>query len=312
MTDLREESSEDVHSTTGMELFRVSRVFRGGQGVHDVSLVLKSQAIHGMIGANGSGKSTLLALMAGQQFPDSGQVLYGGIPVHEHAHTLSNICLVKTHERSWENYTLKQIFSFAALLYPNWDAGLAGELMDKFQLNAKKKYKQLSRGGQSMAGIIKGMASRAPLTLLDEPVIGLDASMREIFYKALLADYSMFPRTFVMTTHLIDESENLFEYMTYIKKGNVAYHGPVEDLSAKASYLTGTSSLLEELTKDKRTLHVERLGGRLLLALEDLSDPSERKHWLDKGVELSPISLQKLFVYMTQRDAANNEREGNR
>jgi len=299
-----------VSTLAEMELIRVNRVYRGGEGVHDASLILKSQAIHGMIGANGSGKSTLLSLMAGQQFQDSGQILYGGVPIHEQAKTLSNICLVKSYERSWENYNLKQIFSFAALLYRNWDAGLAGELMDKFQLSGKKNYKQLSRGGQSMAGIIKGLASRAPLTLLDEPVIGLDASMREVFYKALLEDYTRFPRTFVITTHLIDEGENLFEYLAYIKKGSIAYHGATEQFSAKASYLTGSASLLEDLVKDGRTLLVERLGGRLLLALEDLSDPAERKQWLDKGVELAPIPLQKLFVYMTLRDAANHQGGG--
>lgn len=294
-----------------LELNHVSKVFPGGQGVHDICLTLEPQVIHGLIGANGSGKSTLLSLIAGQRFPGSGQITYGGAPVHENAAALSSICLVKTYERSWDNYKLKDIFNYASLFYPNWDDELAEELMRKFQLGSKKNYQQLSRGGQSMAGIIKGLASRAPLTLLDEPVIGLDASMREIFYRTLLEDYGRFPRTFMVTTHLIEEAENLFERMAYIKKGRIAFQGPVEDFAANAVYASGPATILEALLKDARVLHSERLGGKLLLALEDLSDPSERKMLQDQGVELSPVPLQKLFVYLTLRDAENHQGGGN-
>lgn len=118
-----------------------------------------------------------------------------------------------------------------------------------------------------MAGIIKGLASRAPLTLLDEPVIGLDASMREIFYRTLLEDYSNNPRTFVVTTHLIEEAENLFERMVYIKRGRVAFQGPVEDFAANAVYASGPANVLEKLLGDVRVLHSERLGASCCLRL---------------------------------------------
>lgn len=221
--------------------------------VQDASLILKPETIHGLIGANGSGKTTLLALIAGLLFPDSGTITYGGMPVHENPSVLSSICMVKTYERLWNEYSLKQIYSYASLFYPYWDATLAEDLMNKFQLGGSKKYKQLSRGGQSMAGIIKGLASRAPMTLLDEPVLGLDASMREIFYRILLEDYGKYPRTFVISTHLIDEAENLFEQIAYVKKGTIAYNGPVEEFAAKASYATGPAAVLEKLSGDVRT-----------------------------------------------------------
>lgn len=295
-----------------LELSHVSKVFRGGQGVHDLSLTLEPQMIHGLIGANGSGKSTLLSLIAGQRFPDSGRISYGGQPVNEHAAALNQICLVKTYERAWDNYSLKEIFKFASIFYPHWDDKLAKELMGRFQLEGRKNYQQLSRGGQSMAGIIMGLASRAPLTLLDEPVTGLDASMREIFYRTLLEDYGNFPRTFVVTTHLIEEAENLFERMVFIKRGRIAFQGPVEDFAANAVYASGPAAVLEKLLGDARNLHSERLGGKLLLALEDLSDPAERRMLQDQGIELSPVPLQKLFVYLTLRDAENSQGGGKR
>lgn len=303
---------DTTYSAAGLELTHVSRIFRGGGGVHDISLSLEPQMIHGLIGANGSGKSTLLSLIAGQRFPDSGQIIYGGAAVQENSAALSSICLVKTYERSWDNYTLKDIFKYASMFYPHWDEQLAEDLMGKFQLKGSKNYQQLSRGGQSMAGIIKGLASRAPLTLLDEPVIGLDASMREIFYRTLLEDYGKFPRTFVVATHLIEEAEKLFEQMVYIKKGRIAFQGPVEDFAANAVYASGPATVLEKLLEDTRVLHSERLGGKLLLALENLPDPAERRMLLDQGVELSPVPLQKLFVYLTLRDTENTQGGTNR
>lgn len=305
---------EPAAAVSGQELglSHVSKVFRGGQGVHDVSFTLQPQVIHGLIGANGSGKSTLLSLIAGQRFPDSGLITYGGAPVNEHAAALNQICLVKTYERSWDNYSLKEIFQFASFFYPHWDEKLAGELMGRFQLDGRKNYQQLSRGGQSMAGIIKGLASRAPLTLLDEPVTGLDASMREIFYRTLLEDYSHFPRTFVITTHLIEEAENLFEQMLYIRKGRIDFQGPADEFAQGATYITGPATVLEKLLTDTRVLHSERLGGKLLLALTHLSDPAERKQLQEQGAELSPVPLQKLFVYLTLRDAANTQGGGKR
>ncbi|WNS43332.1 ABC transporter ATP-binding protein [Paenibacillus sp. MMS20-IR301] len=301
-----------VQPEATLELSHVSKVFRGGQGVHDVSFTLEPQVIHGLIGANGSGKSTLLSLIAGQRLPDKGLITYGGGQIQHQAAALQQICLIKTSERSWSNYSLKEIFSFASILFPRWDGQLARELLDRFQLNSRKNYQQLSRGGQSMAGIIVGLASRAPLTLLDEPVTGLDASMREIFYRTLLEDYSSAPRTFVVTTHLIEEAENLFEQMIYLRRGRVDFQGPVEEFAPGASYASGPATVLEKLLTDARLLHSERLGGKLLLALEQLSDPAERRMLQDQGVELSPVPLQKLFVYLTLRDAANTQGGGKR
>ena len=79
--------------------------------------------------------------------------------------------------------------------------------------------KALSRGMLSAAGIIVGLASRAPLTIFDEPYLGLDAVARSLFYDRLLEDYTEHPRTVILSTHLIDEVSRLLEHVIVLDQG---------------------------------------------------------------------------------------------
>ena len=86
--------------------------------------------------------------------------------------------------------SVKEILDIASRVYPYWDDEYCEELINRFSLDKRQKHIKLSRGMQTMVGIIIGLASRAPLTLFDEPYVrGLDPVAREIFYESLLVDY---------------------------------------------------------------------------------------------------------------------------
>gem|GEM_PF-6433213 len=85
---------------------------------------------------------------------------------------------------------VKRVIEAATWFHPNWDAELAAQLMDDFELPANRAVKKLSRGMHSAVGIVLGLSARAEITLLDEPYLGLDAVARQIFYDRLLADYA--------------------------------------------------------------------------------------------------------------------------
>ena len=106
---------------------------------------------------------------------------------------------------AYPDFKVSHALGAASFCYPNWDAGLASSLLDDFGLRAGKAIKSLSRGQRSALGITIGLAARAEVTLFDEPYAGLDAVARQIFYDRLLADYADFPRTVLLSTHLIDE-----------------------------------------------------------------------------------------------------------
>ena len=93
------------------------------------------------------------------------------------------------------------------------DAAYANKLIEVFRLPMKRLVKRLSRGMLSSVGIIVGLASRAPVTIFDEPYLGLDAVARELFYDHLIEDYTNHPRTIILSTHLIDEVSRLLEHL---------------------------------------------------------------------------------------------------
>src|SRR6185437_4426143 len=120
-----------------------------------------------------------------------------------------------------DTFRIIDVLAVAKTLYPDWDDAYAKSLIEDFRLPIKRKIKKLSRGMLSSVGIVVGLASRAPLTIFDEPYLGLDAVARVLFYDRLLEDYAEYPRTVILSTHLIDEVSRLLEHVLVIDNGKL-------------------------------------------------------------------------------------------
>lgn len=150
-----------------------------------LDLTIQPGRIYGLIGRNGAGKTTLLGILTGQNTKDSGQVTCDGEPVWENCRALEQICFSRELQPTLfsgpNNQKVRYYLKSAAIFYPNWDQEYADRLLNEFQLEPKKKISQLSKGQMSMVTILIALASRAPITILDEPAAGLDVVMRERF-----------------------------------------------------------------------------------------------------------------------------------
>lgn len=289
-----------------LECRQISKNFGKSRAVIDATISFEPGAVHGLLGANGAGKTTLLHILSGMIYPSQGVVTYGGQQVHENDSAMSSICMVKSDERSWADYKVKDIMKFSSLLLPGWDDRKARSLLQRFHLPANKRYKQLSRGMQSQLGIVKGLASQAPITLFDEPTLGLDADMREAFYELIIQECSNSDRTMIISTHLIDESASLFEYIALLEEGVITKHQDTDSFLEHAYYLQGSSTALERLSEDPRVLHAESLAGTTILAwYGDLTN--EWTALEQQGIRITPLPLQKLFVYLTRKGRFNNK-----
>ena len=120
-------------------------------------------------------------------------------------------------------------------------------LLDDFGVRASKAVKKLSRGQRSALGITIGLAARAEVTLFDEPYAGLDAVARQVFYDRLLADFAEFPRTVLLSTHLIDEAAALFEGVIVIDRGRVVLDAPADVLRGVATRVSGPCLAVDAL-----------------------------------------------------------------
>lgn len=294
--------------TPTMECRDISKSFKNHPVLHQINVTFEPNVIYGLLGANGVGKTTLMHLLAGHTFQDQGQILIDGHSLQDHEELRSQICFIKVEDDIWGEVKVRDIMKYGALLHPTWDAELASKLVEIFELPLKRSYGKLSRGMKSLVGIVRGLASRCPITMLDEPTLGLDADMRELFYDLLLQDYSKYPRTFIISTHLIDEAFKLFETITYLDNGTVAGHMDSDAFIQQAKLIQGDANLLGQYVKDSRVIHQESLGGTLAIVwLGDV--PPTLNSLQGQGIQISGLSPQKLFQYLIQMNGQNRGEE---
>ena len=213
---------------------------------------MEEHKIYGLLGRNGAGKTTLLNLFAGQITSSSGSVSIFGEHVFENSKAMQNICFVRVKEEAQLSFKVKEIFKMCSMFYKNWDGKYAEELANKFQLNMTVKYHKLSHGMQTVVGIIQGLASRAPITIFDEPTTGLDAAHRELFYSLLLEDYGEYPRTIILSTHLVEEVTHVIEDVIIIKEGRLVVQSLVEDLLQQVQIISGQKDKVDEFLINKK------------------------------------------------------------
>ncbi|MGG0459666.1 ATP-binding cassette domain-containing protein [Bacillus mycoides] len=282
-----------------LETKDLTKKYKKKLAVNEVTINVENHKIYGLLGRNGAGKTTLLNLLAGQIISSSGSVSIFGENVFENSKAMQKICFVKVKEETHLSNKIKEIFELCNMFYKNWDQKYAEELAGKFQLNMKEKYHKLSHGMQTVVGIIQGLASRAPITIFDEPTTGLDAAHRELFYSLLLEDYGEYPRTIILSTHLVEEVTHVIEDVIIIKEGRLVVQSSVEDLLQQGHIISGRKDKVDEFSINKKVINREIYGKKGIAVIwEELS--SDDYYSLEKeGIAVDRITLQKLFIHIT-------------
>lgn len=263
-----------------------------------LDLTVEPGRIYGLIGRNGAGKTTLLGILTGQNTMDSGSVTYGGEPVWENQKALAHICFSRELNSmsmfGQNNLKVKDYFRAAAIYYPHWDREYARKLMKEFAVEEKKKICKLSKGQMSMVTIIIALASRAPLTILDEPVAGLDVVARERFYQLLLEDYAETNRTFIVSTHIIEEAAGVFERVIILDEGVILEDCPTEELVSQFHYISGRDDQVDRAAASLPVLESQTTGRHKVVTVRCDEQALSGLDGLD--VDVAPLNLQKVFV----------------
>lgn len=294
-----------------MRVKDVSRRFRATQALDRLSLTVPAGQIVGLLGRNGAGKSTLLRIAGGMLRPGSGDVTIDGMKVYDHAQALGKLCIIGDTPDFGKLTRIDDLYYVCRGLFASWDETYAQELLKRFDLPKKKKIRTFSRGMQTGLMLCVGLASGAPLTIFDEPSLGLDAVLRERFYDLLLAEKQRHPkRTFLVSTHLIDEVARALDYAVLIDAGKLLCAGTLDELQSGYLSISGAAEAVQELTVGLELLKEENLAGSLVRYVK-LSSPEDRiRIETDERVRSAPIGLQRLFVFLTEekeaeRNAAN-------
>lgn len=276
----------------------VTKRYRDKEILKGVDVEIPRNSITGLLGRNGVGKTTLLKIVAGQIRPTSGDIAVLGSEPYDNDSVSSRIAFIRESMNYPDTFRVRHALGAARIAYPSWDERYADELLDVFDLPRDRRIKKLSRGMTSMLGIVIGLASRAPLTLFDEPYLGLDAVARQQFYDLLLADYAQRPRTVVLSTHLIEEIADLLEYVVLLDDGTTLVADDREHLRDRGFRVSGRTSDLDRIVPRRDVLRRETLGGIGRVSVDHL-EPSVRAEADAVGLDVEPLSLQQLVVAIT-------------
>lgn len=277
-----------------IEAVGVTKRFREVTAVDDVTMAIEEGSIAGLLGNNGAGKTTLMSLITGQAFASSGTVrVFGTSPV-ENDDVLARTCYVREDMRYPSNFRIGHVLDTGSHFYQRWDSELARAIVDAFELPRRRQIRKFSRGMRSAVGIMIGLASRAPVTIFDEPYLGLDVAARQRFYDLLLADYAAHPRTVVLSTHLIDEAAGLLDRVLLLHRGELLLDEDADGLRGRAARLTGQADAAERLARPYTVLHRESLGSMAAVTIFGDLDPQLSRGAAGASVEFEPVSLQHL------------------
>jgi len=284
-----------------IECINLTKSFDKKTVLKDLNVSFEEGRIYALIGRNGAGKTTLLNTIVTKYLPDSGNVELYGNEAYENIASLKKVCFMSDSMSGFANMRVLQIFDYAKDFYSNWDETYKDKLVKLYGIENKKRYITLSKGQQTAVSLIVGMASGCPVVLYDEIYSGLDAVARKEFYNLLLNEYYDNNRTFIISTHLIDEMSTIFTDAVIIDEGKITLIDNMEEIKRKAFGFTGRKESMNIL-EDKNIVGKSNIGGLSEYIVYDNFSSEEIEKYKGYGLDVKSVSLQDLFIAMTYKN----------
>ena len=283
-----------------IKLENVSFAYGNIPALKNVNISETEPIIMGLWGRNGAGKTTLMKLLAGLEKPKNGVIDIHGISPYNHSEGMKYIAYMQENHPFSEFWNVKDALMFGAYFNPNWDQQYAEELVELFELPKKKLIRKFSKGMQTMIKIVIGLASKAPVTIMDEPTNGLDAFRRKQFYDVLLETYEDHPRLFILSSHHIEEIEPLCEKIAVIHNKTLASYTDTEELKRRGLMLTGPVEEVQKLVQSHhQILQQKKLRNQMQVMIDDVITDEWHTIANANNVRLENVSLQDYLVHKT-------------
>ncbi len=274
-------------------LEQVTKQYGQTSVLKNITLSIDEPGIYCLLGRNGAGKTTLLKSIAGYQNITSGTIKVDGKTIT--TSTLdTGVSYIENFAKQF-NLPVRKLLRIASEVNPNYDYDFASEMMERFELDGKKKFNHLSLGMKTMVSTIICLASEKRVVLLDEPVLGFDAMMRVEFYDMLTESFQKQPRIIIISTHIIEEIAKTIQKLIIIDKGNVRFFDTLQAVETKTFRVGGLQKDVEAATKNLHIIGQDAVGGLVTRYIFD--NPPEQT----ASLEIHPLSLQDFFIQMVGR-----------
>ncbi|MCV2216412.1 ABC transporter ATP-binding protein [Thauera sp. Sel9] len=260
-----------------------------------VSLAVEPGCILGLVGRNGAGKSSLLECLLGLRRADRGSALvFGKPPERMDDADKMRLGYVPQQPDGFDWMTIDEMLGMIAGLYPGWDAQLAARLLDTWDLYGDRRLSTLSPGERQQVAIIRALAPRPALLVLDEPASALDPVARRTLLREIVDLALEDGTTVVFSTHIISDLERVASHVALLHGGRIRLHAALDDIkdSLRRLWWPASTPLPETpLAGELSRRPLEEGGWSLILRDADL----QAGHWPAEA-RLNPLALEDLFV----------------
>jgi ABC-2 type transport system ATP-binding protein len=280
--------------TTVIEARGLTKSYAATRALDGVTFNVEPGRIVGLIGPNGAGKTTALKAILGLTSFSGDLRVLGLDPRTQRDALMREVCFIADVAVLPRWLRVRQALEFVAGVHPRFDRSIAESFLKKTDIQMARRVRELSKGMVTQLHLALVLAIDARLLVLDEPTLGLDLLYRRSFYDTLLNDYFDKERTILLTTHQVEEVENLLTDVIFINHGRVALAAAVEDLGSRYQQLT----LAAEQAARARTLqpfYEREVFGRVAMYFEGRSAAE-----LGTLGELRTPSIADLFVAKMQ------------
>ena len=268
----------------------VSKHYGNVRAVDDISFDIDKGCITGLIGPNGAGKTTLLKALLGLTDCQGSLSVLGLDPFRQRKELMQNICFIADVAVLPRWIRVNQLLDFVEAIHKNFSRKRTEDLLAKTKIPPKAKVRQLSKGMVTQLHLSIITAIDATLLILDEPTLGLDIIFRKDFYGNLLEDYFNEERTIMITTHQVEEIENLLTDVMFINDGRIVLDASMEALPEQYVELLASGDNADEARK-LNPIYERDVFGKTVLTFEGIN----REQLMGLG-ELRTPDIADLFV----------------
>lgn len=268
----------------------LSKSFGSFQALKNVNLNIQKGQIVGIIGANGAGKTTLLNSILGLSTYDGELDVLGFAPYDQRDDLMKQICFISDVATLPKWIKVSEAIDFVEGVHQSFDREKALSFLEGTSVPLDKKIRHLSKGMIVQVHLALIMAIDAKILVLDEPTLGLDIIYRKKFYNQLLEDFFDEDRTILITTHQVDEIENILSHIVFIREGSIVLDTHMEDIAEQWMVLNAGGDNIDA-ARALSPVSEQTLLGRTSFIFKG-HDRSE----LEKLGDVSRISLSDLFI----------------
>ena len=288
-----------------IELKHVSKSFQDTPALAQVTAQIQDGLIFGLVGRNGAGKSTLLRLVSGILKPEEGEITLDTIPVFEHSEAKRQICFLSDTVTYFPNATPESMGSFYQLAYPTFDMENYKSLLQKFNIQPKKKLQTFSKGQKKQVSLLLGFCANTRYLLCDETFDGLDPVVRQAIKSLFAAELLKREFTPVIASHSLRELEDICDTIGLLHQGSLLFAKDLDSIKCslcKMQCVIPDHAKEEQLLSELSVLQYEKSGSLLTVTArgsraEVLKLTQEKEPIF---AEVLPLSLEEIFISETE------------